>query len=159
MTDLPKPLLAALGALSEVRRLPAHAMNLGVTVLGMSYKAREDYAKLAQRGEQVVTGLFGGGEASDEPAVPPAPVVALVEEEAEVVLDAVSHVEDPLDMSRSMPEPLPGYDVMTLGALRGRLRSLSTDDLIRVLRYEKAHRSRQPMVTLVEHRLAKLAAE
>jgi hypothetical protein len=48
---------------------------------------------------------------------------------------------------------------MTLGTLRGRLRSLTEDDLSRVLRYEKAHRARQPMVTLIEHRLAKLATE
>ena len=159
MTDLPKPLLAALGVLAEARRLPAHAMNVGITLYTVSERVRRDYATLAQRGEQVVTELLGGGETSDEPAVPPVPVVALVEEETEAVLDVVSHVEDPLDFSRSMPEPLPGYDAMTLGALRGRLRSLSTDDLTRVLRYEKAHRARPPMVTLVEHRLAKLAAE
>jgi len=158
VTDLPKPLLATLGALSEVRRLPAHAMNLGVTLLGLSYKAREDYAALVARGERVVTGVFGGGETAEEPAVPPVPDI-VAEDEAVVVLDAVAHVEDPLDITRSLPEPLPGYDGMTLGALRGRLRSLTEEDLTRVLRYEKAHRSRQPMVTLLEHRLAKLATE
>jgi hypothetical protein len=158
VTDLPKPLLAALGVLSEVRRLPAHAMNLGVTLYTASEKVRRDYAALAQRGEQVVTELFGG-ETGDQPTVPPVLEVTPTEEEAVIVLDAVSHVEDPLDLTRSMPEPLPGYDGMTLGGLRGRLRALSTDDLIRVLRYEKAHRARPPMVTLVEHRLAKLSAE
>lgn len=158
MTDLPKPLLAALGVLSEARRLPAHAMNLGVALLGLSYRAREDYAALVARGERVVTEMFGGGETPDEPAVPPVPEV-VAEEEAVIVLDAVAHVEDPLDLTRTMPEPLPGYDGMTLGALRGRLRSLTEDDLTRVLRYEKAHRARPPMVTLVEHRLAKLAIE
>jgi hypothetical protein len=158
VTDLPKPLLALLGVLSEVRHLPAHAMNAGVTVLGLSYKAREDYAKLVARGERVVTGAFGGGETADQP-VAPLRVEQPLEEEAVVVLDAIAHVADPIDVTRSMPEPLPGYDGMTLGALRGRLRSLSEEDLERVLRYEKAHKGRPPMITLVEHRLAKLATE
>jgi hypothetical protein len=158
VTDLPKPLLALLGVVSEVRHLPAHAMNAGVTVLGLTYKAREDYAKLVARGEKVVTSAFGNSETPDQGVVPPL-VEPPAESESVVVLDAVAHVEDPLEVVRSMPEPLPGYDGMTLGALRGRLRSLSEDDLERVLRYEKAHKSRAPMVTLVEHRLAKLAIE
>ena len=158
MTDLPKPLLAVLGVLSEARRFPAHVMGFGVSLIGASYKVREDYAALVARGERVVTEVFGGGETPDEPAVPPAPEV-VAEDENVIVLDAIAHVEDPLDVNRTMPEPLEGYDAMTLGALRGRLRSLTTDDLERVLRYEKAHRARTPMVTLVEHRLAKLAAE
>ena len=158
MPDVPKPLLAVLGALSEARRLPAHAMGLGVSVLSASYKLREDYAKLAARGDQVVKEVFGGGETGAEPAVPPLPEPVL-EEESAVVLDAVAHVEDPLDKPRATPEPLPGYDEMTLGALRGRLRSLSTADLERALAYERGHLGRGPVVTLLEHRLAKLAAE
>lgn len=158
MTQLPKPLLATLGVLSEARRLPAHAMTFGVTLLNLSYKAREDYASLVARGERVVHEVLGGGETAEEAAVPPPPP-QVVQKEASVVLDAVAHVEDPLDKPRTMPEPLPGYDGMTLGALRGRLRSLSSSDLERVLGYEKAHRARAPMITLVEHRLAKLAAE
>lgn len=158
MTEVPKPLLAALGALTEARRLPAHALNLGVTLLSATYKLREDYTALAARGEQVVRGVFGGGEIADDPAVPPAPEPP-AEEESVLVLDAVAHVEDPLDRPRTAPEPLPGYDEMTLGALRGRLRSLSTADLERALAYERAHRARGPVVTLLEHRLAKLAAE
>lgn len=158
MTDVPKPLLAALGALAEARRLPAHAMSLGVTLLSASYKLREDYAALAVRGERVVTDLFGGGETPGEPAVPPTPEPVLAEESA-VVLDAVAHVADPLDRPRTLPEPLPGYDGMTLGSLRGRLRSLTAEDLERVLRYERAHAHRPPVLTLLEHRLAKLAVE
>ena len=158
MTDLPKPLLAALGVLSEARRLPAHAMNAGITLLNLSYKAREDYAGLVARGERVVHEILGGGETADEPAVPPLPP-QIVERESAVVLEAVAHVEDPLDRPRTQAEPLPGYDAMTLGALRGRLRSLSNADLERVLRYERTHLGRAPMITLVEHRLAKLAAE
>lgn len=158
MTDLPRPLLAALGIASEARRLPAHAMTFGVTLLNLSYKAREDYAALAARGEKVVQELLGGGETAEEPAVPPPPP-RLVERESAAVIDAVAHVGDPLDRARSQDEPLPGYDGMTLGALRGRLRSLSEGDLRRVLAYERAHLARAPMITLVEHRIAKLAVE
>jgi hypothetical protein len=158
VTDVPKPLLAALGALAEARRLPAHAMSLGVTLLSASYTLREDYAALAVRGERVVTELFGGGETPAEPAVPPAPEPVLAEESV-VVTDAVAHVADPLDTPRTLPEPLEGYDGMTLGALRGRLRSLTPEDLERTLQYERAHAHRIPVVTLLEHRLAKLAAE
>jgi hypothetical protein len=158
VTDVPKPLLAVLGAIAEARRLPAHAMNLGVTLIGASYKLREDYAALAARGERVVTEVFGGGETPEDNPVPPPPDPVHVEESA-LVLDAVAHVEDPLDKPRTLPEPLEGYDGMTLGALRGRLRSLTTEDLERVLRYEQAHAHRIPVVTLLEHRIAKLAAE
>ncbi|HUR15616.1 MAG TPA: hypothetical protein VM097_14175 [Mycobacteriales bacterium] len=158
MTDVPKPLLAALGALAEVRRLPAHLMSAGVTVLGASYKLREDYAALAARGEKVVAEVFGGGETPDESAVPPQPE-PVSEVESAVVLDAVAHVEDPLDRPRTLPEPLEGYDGMTLGALRGRLRSLTTQDLEQVVAYERAHAHRIPVVTMLEHRIAKLAVE
>jgi hypothetical protein len=158
VSDVPKPILAALGVLSEARRLPAHAMTFGITLLNLSYKAREDYTALAARGERVVQELLGGGETAEEPAVPPAPP-QLAARESAVVLDAVAHVEDPLDRPRTQPEPRPGYDGMTLGALRGRLRSLSRDDLERVLGYEKAHLARAPMITLVEHRLAKLDSQ
>jgi hypothetical protein len=127
-------------------------------VLGLSYKAREDYAKLVARGERVVTSAFGNSEAQDQPPVPPV-VDVVSESESAVVLDLVAHVEDPLEVVRSMPEPLEGYDGMTLGALRGRLRSLTPEDLERTLAYERAHAHRIPVVTLLEHRLAKLAAE
>ncbi len=158
MTDVPKPLLAAVGALSEFRRLPSHAMALGVALFSASYKLREDYTALAARGEKVVNEVFGGGETPDMPAVPKPPE-PVAEQETAAVLDAVAHVEDPLDRPRTLPEPIPGYDEMTLGSLRGRLRSLSSEDVARTLTYERTHQARQPMMTLLEHRAAKLAAE
>lgn len=157
MTDVPKPLLAAVGALSQVRTLPARAFGFGVSLLGVSYKLREDYTALAARGQQVVNEVFGGGETPEMPVVP-APPEHVVEEESAAVLEAVAHVEDPLDRPRTLPEPIPGYDEMTLGSLRGRLRSLSPEDVTRTLTYERAYLARQPMMTLLEHRAAKLAA-
>ncbi len=55
--------------------------------------------------------------------------------------------------------PLPDYDHMTLGSLRGRLRSLSLTQLGQVRAYEKAHADRLPVVTMLDNRIAKLAAE
>lgn len=55
--------------------------------------------------------------------------------------------------------PLPDYDHMTLGSLRGRLRSLSVEQLVQVRDYEKAHADRLPVVTLLDNRIAKLATD
>lgn len=55
--------------------------------------------------------------------------------------------------------PLPDYDHMTLGSLRGRLRSLSVPELVQIRDYEKAHAHRPPVVTLLDNRIAKLATD
>jgi len=54
--------------------------------------------------------------------------------------------------------PLADYDHMTLGSLRGRLRSLDVEQLVQVRDYEKAHADRLPVVTMLDNRIAKLAA-
>jgi hypothetical protein len=53
--------------------------------------------------------------------------------------------------------PLADYDHMTLGSLRGRLRSLDLAQLVQVRDYEKAHADRLPVVTMLDNRIAKLA--
>jgi hypothetical protein len=55
--------------------------------------------------------------------------------------------------------PLADYDHMTLGSLRGRIRSLSVEELVQVRDYEKAHADRLPVVTLLDNRIAKLATD
>ena len=55
--------------------------------------------------------------------------------------------------------PLPDYDHMTLGSLRGRMRALSVDQLAQIRAYEKAHANRLPVVTMLDNRLAKLATD
>lgn len=156
---LPRPVLVALGAASrvpgQVRRMPAALVQVPVAALTSYDRARRTYDALALRGEDVVAGLLGGDEAPA--AAPKAP------QPTDPVADAVAHVADPLDHPTAHrpdgPEPLPGYDAMTLGALRGHLRTLTAADLERVLTYERAYLARQPMLTLVEHRLAKLAVD
>jgi hypothetical protein len=55
--------------------------------------------------------------------------------------------------------PLPDYDHMTLGSLRGRLRALTVEQLVQVRTYEKAHADRLPVVTMLDNRIAKLASD
>ena len=53
--------------------------------------------------------------------------------------------------------PLADYDHMTLGSLRGRMRSLSVEQLVEVRAYEKAHADRLPIMTMLDNRIAKLS--
>jgi hypothetical protein len=55
--------------------------------------------------------------------------------------------------------PLPDYDHMTLGSLRGRMRSLTIEQLVQVRDYEKAHADRLPVITMLDNRIAKLASD
>lgn len=155
---LPRPLLAALGAVTQVRRAPAALVQVPVMALTAYDRARRSYDALALRGQQVVSGVLAH---DDAPAPAPARVAAT---RPDPVGEAVAHVEDPLDHPHlpahpRAAEPLPGYDAMTLGALRGHLRTLTVHDLERVLAYERSYLARPPMLTLVGHRLAKLATE
>ena len=77
-------------------------------------------------------------------------VVETVEEVSAVVGgEVVSHDE----------LPLPDYDHLTLGSLRGRMRSLDLPQLIQIRDYEKAHANRLPIVTMLDNRIAKLATD
>ena len=53
--------------------------------------------------------------------------------------------------------PLPGYDHLTLGSLRGRLRALDVVQLVQLRDYERSHANRLPVVTMLDNRIAKLA--
>ena len=55
--------------------------------------------------------------------------------------------------------PLPDYDHMTLGSLRGRMRAMSVEHLMQVRSYEKAHADRLPILTMLDNRIAKLALD
>jgi hypothetical protein len=55
--------------------------------------------------------------------------------------------------------PLPDYDHMTLGSLRGRLRSLTVEQLVQVRAYEKAKADRLPVITMLDNRIAKLTTD
>lgn len=52
--------------------------------------------------------------------------------------------------------PVPGWNELTVAAIRQRLRTLSRDDITALLAYERDHGERQPVVTALENRLARL---
>jgi hypothetical protein len=54
--------------------------------------------------------------------------------------------------------PLANYDTLTVASLRARLRSLSVDDLVVLINYEKAHEGREEVVGMFERRKAKIIA-
>jgi hypothetical protein len=54
--------------------------------------------------------------------------------------------------------PLPGYDDLSLASLRARLRVLDAPAIRAILAYEKAHANREPVITMLERRLAKISA-
>ena len=81
-----------------------------------------------------------------EPARAPQAPAAEVVHEAETVHEA--------DAMQSAP--VPGWDELTLGSIRARLRRLSEDDLIALQSYEKAHGARPDVLSMLENRLVKV---
>jgi len=78
------------------------------------------------------------------------------------VTDKVEAVAKKLDVDE--PEsrdelPIPDFDNVSLGSLRGRLRSLSLEQLVVLREWEQAHAHRLPVMTLLDNRIAKVSAE
>jgi hypothetical protein len=57
------------------------------------------------------------------------------------------------------PDALPGYETMTIAQLRGKLRSLSVEQVTELLEWEHAHADRPPFVTMLSNRIATLNAQ
>jgi len=73
--------------------------------------------------------------------------------------DAVAAFSDVPEVGSHDELPLPDYDHMTLGSLRGRLRSLDVAQLVQLRDYEKAHADRLPVITMLDNRIARLATD
>src|SRR4051794_24037641 len=78
-----------------------------------------------------------------------------VTEEVEAVTAELG-VDDP--QSRD-DLPIPDFDNVSLGSLRGRLRSLSLEQLVVLREWEQAHAHRLPVITLLDNRIAKVSAQ
>jgi hypothetical protein len=61
--------------------------------------------------------------------------------------------------AKSTPEALPGYESMTIAQLRGKLRSLTVEEVAELLAFEEAHADRPPFVTMLSNRIATLNAQ
>jgi hypothetical protein len=177
MTKLPAPVAAALGLVPTVldgaRRLPAKAATLPVlavsSALTVMETARREYDELATRGERFIEQMRGRPAEDDmapkaeptptqQPSTPTRVDTAATADVVETVEAVAAEVAAP-EVTSHDELPLPDYDHMTLGSLRGRLRSLTVEELVQVRDYEKGHANRLPVVTLLDNRIAKLATD
>ena len=85
----------------------------------------------------------------------PAERAGLVPPEADVTADVAEAAGAVLDHDDL---PLPDFDHMTLGQLRGRLRSLDLVSLVQLRDYEEAHANRLQIVAMLNNRIAKVQA-
>ncbi len=51
---------------------------------------------------------------------------------------------------------MPGWDALTLGSIRARLRRLSEDDLVALHGYEERHAGRPEVLSMLQNRLTKV---
>ncbi|MDQ1697971.1 MAG: hypothetical protein QOJ03_3324 [Frankiaceae bacterium] len=93
----------------------------------------------------------------------PAPTPEAVEAGAPgAVTDKVERVTEQLHIEEPTSRddlPIPDFDNVSLGSLRGRLRSLSLEQLVTLREWEQAHGHRLPVITLLDNRIAKVSAE
>lgn len=143
----------------EAARRPVRVARRVTAALPVPDAVRREYDALAERGVAVVSRLRPPA-ASQEPAPAavdagaPGTAAGVVERAEQQVHDDGSGAE--LDHEEL---PLPDFDHLTLGSLRGRLRRLSLAELVQLRDYELAHAHRLPIVTMLENRIAKLTAE
>ena len=86
---------------------------------------------------------------------PPSPAeqAGLVPPEAQVAPDVKVAAGAALDHDEL---PLPDFDHMTLGQLRGRLRTLDLVSLVQLREYEESHANRIQIVAMLNNRIAKV---
>ncbi|HET7529504.1 MAG TPA: hypothetical protein VFJ98_00940 [Mycobacteriales bacterium] len=78
------------------------------------------------------------------------------------VTEKVDAIAEHLDVDEPQSHddlPIPDFDNVSLGSLRGRLRSLSLEQLVVLREWEQAHAHRLPVITLLDNRIAKVSAE
>lgn len=147
------------------------------TAQGISSAAHEAGAAVEQAADTLQTAAHAAAEQADVPAevpdaeapkgapTPSAPSGTAQRVDSAASPSVVETVEQVVEQSRTSatPEhselPLPDYDHMTLGSLRGRMRALSVDQLVAIRTYEKAHADRLPVVTMLDNRIAKLSTD
>jgi hypothetical protein len=141
---------SALGGVAE--RLNNGAAANAKTAAQSAKRQVRDQAEAEQAIQQVLP-----METKPAPAPAPARVdSAAAPEVVEQVEKIAANVAAPPITDHS-ELPLPDYDHMTLGALRGRLRSLDMQQLVQLRDYEKSKADRLPVVTMLDNRIAKLS--
>ena len=93
--------------------------------------------------------------AAELTAVPPEPELTVVPPEPE--LTVVPPEPEPAAAPQGPAEaPVPGWDELTLGSIRARLRRLSEDDLVALHDWEEAHDARPDVLSMLVNRLSKI---
>jgi len=118
------------------------------------------YEELTNRGETLVARWRGKPEprqTQPEQAPPPAQDVTNPFGLPDEVVDAIDEATPGATLSHD-ELPLDDYDHLTIGSLRARLPRLDAVALVQLLDYERAHAHRLPVLTMLENRIAKIAA-
>jgi len=98
-------------------------------------------------------------------SVKPGPKLESVKPEAELEAPAPkAHLEaavtepgpDGSERAPAEDPPVPGWDELTLGSIRARLRRLSEDDLVALHDYEERHAGRADILSMLQNRLTKV---
>ncbi len=161
MKPLPLPVRVAAGlvatAVEQARDLPRLVVELPVTavsqVLQASMRVQQKLTQLAIKGDRALSTLRpaeeqpGWATFDDEPPQ---------RNGASTVTELHPHNPTPVpepDSDASGPNVLPNYGEMTIQQLRGRLRTLSLEDLRALLDWETAHEDRPPFVTMLSNRI------
>lgn len=184
MSPLPYPVRIAAGlvvtAVEQARELPRHAVELPVTAvsqaLQVSMRVQQKVTELAIKGDRALGTLR---PADDVPSWAtfddelPDPVEArngastvaslrptVTEIPVERAPKVVRAPRDPgTDATAPEPRTLPEYPSMTIPQLRGKLRSLTVDDLSDLLAWETAHENRPAYVTMLTNRISTLSEQ
>jgi hypothetical protein len=160
--------LAVLDATSDAARLlPAYLLRLPMAGLSGAWKLGQAIRPKAKEATESVWPNQQPTPDSAAPVTPPSTPVtpaAAGPDVADVVnpLDLPEEVlaaDVPPDAELAQDElPLPDYDHMTLGSLRGRLRSLDLVSLVQIRDYERTHANRLPIVSMLDNRILKTTA-
>ncbi|MEJ2864949.1 lipid droplet-associated protein [Actinomycetospora flava] len=183
MSSLPFPVRVAAGlvvtAVEEARDLPRTVAGLPITavsrVLQLSMRAQQVVTELAIKGDSALDGVRPVEEApswarfdDDLPEALPGtwPRPDLDDTSLEhtdlaptPTTPRVNGHAPKLGVVAQTPDALPGYESMSIAQLRGKLRSLSVDEVAELLAFEESHANRPPFVTMLSNRIATLNAQ
>jgi hypothetical protein len=119
-------------------------------------------AKAAATPAKTATKTASKAPASKPPA-PAEPSEAAIEAGAPgVVTEQVEQITEQVAVSEPQSRddlPIPDFDNVSIGSLRARLRSLDVEQLVTLREWEQAHAHRLPVITLLDNRIAKVAAD
>ncbi|MDD7966940.1 lipid droplet-associated protein [Actinomycetospora lemnae] len=187
MSSLPFPVRVAAGlvvtAVEEAKDLPRTVAGLPITavsrVLQMTMRAQQVVTELAIKGDTALDGMRPVEEApswarfdDDLPEALPSGYASYEVDDPSLARSdlaeaprvnghapALGVVGEDGETASVTPDVLPGYETMTIAQLRGKLRSLSVEDVEELLAWEQAHAARPPFVTMLSNRIATLHAE